>query len=74
MRKFGPKLPDHPSIGEACPGCNRPFAEGDYTTLVVIGPGDDIEARHKAREGSAYNAVSIEAHWGCVTGKLDNQD
>ena len=74
MRKFGPKLADHPSVGELCPACKQPFKEGDYTTLVTLGPGDDLEARIKARAGEPYNAIALEAHWGCATGKLDNQD
>ena len=74
MRKYGPKPPDHPSIGEACPGCNVPFKEGDYTTLVPIGPGDDLAARQLAREGRTYSAVSLEVHWGCATGKMDNAE
>lgn len=72
-RKFGPKQPNHPSIGEVCPACKVRFKEGDYTTLVVIGPGDDEEAQRKAKEGHAYNAVAIEAHWACVTGEYDDQ-
>ena len=71
QRKFGPKRADHPSVGEKCPGCNQSFKEGDFTTLVVIGPGDDPEAQRKHREGGWYNALAIEAHWACVTGEVD---
>lgn len=73
MIAYGPKLPGHPSIGELCPACRVAFKEGDYTTLVTLGPGDNIEARAKARAGEAYNAVAVEVHFGCATGKLDNQ-
>lgn len=66
MRKFGPKKADHPGVGELCPGCREPFKEGDYTTLVLIGPGNDPEERAKAEAGRAYNAVAIEAHWECA--------
>lgn len=45
LRKFGPKPKDHPSIGKPCPVCHRVFKEGDYTTLIPVGPGDDPEAR-----------------------------
>jgi hypothetical protein len=64
--KFGPKKADHPSVGEECPACHVAFAEGDYTTLVVLGPGDDPEARQRASEGRAYNAVAAEVHWDCA--------
>lgn len=68
-RRFGPKKADHPSVGEPCPACKQPFAVGDYTTLVVLGPGGDEEARERAREGRVYNAIAVEAHWACVTGR-----
>lgn len=68
MRPFGPKAADHPSVGEPCAACRHPFEPGDYTTLVSLGPGEDEEARQRAREGRAYNAVAVEAHWACVTG------
>lgn len=71
MRAFGPKAADHPSVGDVCPACNEPFKEGDYTTLVVLGPGHDPEEQQKAREGRAYNAVAAEVHWSCGTGEPD---
>lgn len=71
MRKFGPKSPAHPSIGEKCPACGVPFNAGDCTTLVAIGPGADPEARQAAREGRLYDAVAVEAHWAwaCAPGE-----
>jgi hypothetical protein len=68
-RKFGPKDADHPSVGKECPACHKPFEAGDYTTLVVLGPGGDEEARERAREGRPYNAVAAEVHWTCRTGQ-----
>ena len=67
-RKFGPKKADHPSIGEACPACDTPFKEGDFTTLIALGPGGSKEEQKKCREGSAYNAVAAEVHWDCAGG------
>lgn len=64
-KKFGPKQADHPSISEECPACKKPFKEGDYTTLLPIGPGDNEESRKRAAAGAAYNAVAIEVHWEC---------
>lgn len=69
-RPYGPKKADHPSIGNPCPACQVPFVEGDWTTLVPIGPGADPEAQAKARDGMSYNAVAIEAHWTCATGEV----
>ena len=65
MRKFGPKLAIHPSIGTPCPACQVPFIEGDYTTLALLGPGADKEARKRCADGRAYNAVAVEVHWEC---------
>lgn len=68
MRPFGPKKADHPSTGNQCPACNQPFLAGQFTTLVMLGPGDDLEAQERAREGRTYNAVAQEVHWTCATG------
>lgn len=69
-RMFGPKTAEHPSVGNPCPACQVPFKAGDYTTLVMLGPGDDDEAQERAREGRAYTAAAVEAHWTCVTGEV----
>lgn len=69
LRKFGPKKKDHPSIGRSCPACEEEFEAGDYTTLIALGPGDDPDARKKAREGRPYNAVAKGVHWACATGE-----
>lgn len=66
MRTFGPKKADHPSVGEPCPACHKPFAAGDMTALVPLGPGDDPEEQRRAREGRAYNAIAVEVHAGCA--------
>jgi len=71
LRKFGPKTADHPSIGEKCPACDVAFMAGDFTTLVMLGPGDDREARNRAIQGRPYNAVSIEVHFSCATGVVE---
>jgi hypothetical protein len=69
-RMFGPKSAEHPGVGRPCPACKVPFKAGDYTTLVMLGPGDDEKAQERARAGRAYNAVAVEAHWTCVTGEV----
>ena len=71
LRPFGPKSADHPSVGTDCPACHVPFAEGDYTTLVTLGPGSDPEEQQRATEGRPYNAVAVEVHWTCATGYSD---
>jgi len=66
MRAFGPRPADAPVV--ECYACKKPFSAGDYTVLIALGPGDDEEARDKARNGRAYNAVGIEIHYACATG------
>ena len=68
-RKFGPKATGHPSIGTLCPACHEPLTEGDYTTLVALGPGDSKESQEKARAGRSYSAVAVEVHLTCATGE-----
>lgn len=68
VRPFGPKSADHPSVGTPCPACHQEFAEGDFTCLIPIGPGDHEDSRRAAMAGKAYNAVALEIHWACVTG------
>ncbi len=65
-RVFGPKASDHPSVGQECPACHRIFVAGDWTTLVMLGPGDDLDERARARQGRAYNAVAVEIHADCA--------
>lgn len=69
LNKFGPKAPDHPTVGKECPACKEPFEAGDHTTLIALGPADDEEQRRKAREGRPYNALAVEVHWACATGE-----
>ncbi len=69
VRKFEPKADNHPTIGQPCPACDQPFKSGEYTTLLMLGPGDDSEARERARAGRPYTAVAMEVHWACVTGE-----
>lgn len=72
MRKFGPKSADHPGVGVECPACHVPFAAGDYTTLVTLGPGDDEEARERRDQGRVYNAIGLEIHWECSTQRAES--
>lgn len=71
QRCFGPMPADAPAIAmqEKCPACKIAFNEGDYTALVEIGPGDNPNEQQRAREGRVYNAVAIQAHYLCVTGR-----
>jgi len=63
---------DGPWKVKLCPGCDEHFKAGQYVTLVPIGPGADVEERIKAHEGRPYDAVSVPAHWACVTGESDS--
>lgn len=74
QQAFGPKRADHPGVGQPCPACKAPFAAGDYTTLVTLGPGDDDEARGRAVAGRAYNAVALEVHFACVVGREPTEE
>ena len=69
LQRFGPKMADHPSVGQPCPACRVAFLAGDYTALVMLGPGDDPEAQQRAREGRPYNAVAVEVHYACAGGE-----
>jgi hypothetical protein len=69
---MGPLAPDHPLAKDGqCQACNVPFQAGDWVTLIALGPGDDPEARAKARAGRPYNAVALPVHWACATGETD---
>lgn len=68
-RRFGPR-PENAPVGP-CPACHKPFVVGDYTTLIPLGPGDDPEQQERAAEGRVYNAVAVEVHWTCATGKRE---
>lgn len=67
-RRLGPKSADHHSVGKSCAACRVPFAAGDYTALVELGPGSDPDEQRACREGRAYNAVAVEVHYACFTG------
>jgi len=68
-RRFGPMKSDDALVGKPCPACNKPIAVGDYVALAPVGPGDDPEARERARTGRPYNAVALAVHYPCATGK-----
>jgi hypothetical protein len=73
MRKYGPlTAKDAIKKDVPCPACGKHFRQGDYITLVTIGPGDDEEEQEKCRQGRPYNAVCALVHWGCAGGKDEN--
>ena len=74
LSKFGPKEKNSPSIGKECPACSEKLIAGDYTTLIVLGPGDNKEEQAKAANGKSYNAVAAEVHWACATGEIINKE
>lgn len=74
QRAFGPKAPDHAGVGRPCPACQVPFAAGDYTTLVTLGPGDDDEARRRAVAGRVHKPVALEVHFACVVGREPTEE
>lgn len=70
LQKVGPKGKGSSSIGTECLACRKNFKEGDFTTLIPLGPGEDEEQRLKCREGRPYNAIGQEIHWVCATGEI----
>ncbi len=69
LRKMGPKEKSHPTIGKICPLCRKNFFEGDYSTMIPMGPGENPEERKRAANGDPYTAVALEVHWVCATGR-----
>jgi len=74
--KMGPLAQNHSLVvtteasrWQGCPACRKPFATGDFVTLVALGPGDDPAERARAREGRPYNSLAIPVHWACSTGE-----
>ena len=74
MRRYKNKPSDHLSIGQECKACGKPFREGDDTTYIPIGPGDDPKKQDYARRGIVYDPVSIEVHFSCATGERRNEE
>lgn len=68
-RIFGPRQADDDEWEDPCPACGLRFRAGDYTTLVVLGPGPDAESQQKCRDRRYYNARAIEVHRACATGE-----
>jgi len=65
-RPCGPKPANHPSVGRPCPICHEPFAAGDMTVLVPLGPHlDDPAEVCAARDGHAYTLEAVETHIAC---------
>lgn len=67
LRKFGPYKNE--TYGRICAACDEPFKNGDYSTLISLGPGDNSDEQRKCREKLPYNAVAKEVHWACATGE-----
>lgn len=67
---LGPKRADHPTVGCVCLACGQMFREGDYTTMIALGPGSDPQAKLAMLAGSNYIAQGLELHYTCVTGLL----
>lgn len=69
--KIGPKPADHPTVGYECPACHGLLEEGQFTTVLFVGPGGDPEARQACLDKKPFTPVALEFHWACVTGELD---
>lgn len=65
---FGPRSAAPTDTETRCAACDALFKEGDYTTIIPLGPGSDEENRRRCREGRVYNAVAVEVHYACAHG------
>ena len=61
----GPKPAHHPTVGALCLACGEPFAPGDVTAAVPLGPADRA-ARAALDRGEAYEALAAEVHRWCT--------
>ena len=53
-----------------CAACHQRFELGEAHTLVPLGPGNNPEARTKARAGARYESyAAVPVHWACATGQ-----
>lgn len=67
MRAFPPLADDHPLVaGHECAACGMPFKAGERTTVVPLGPGADVEAQARARDGRWYSCLGVIAHAACA--------
>jgi hypothetical protein len=66
-----PVTADHLKIAPdyTCAACHQPLKLGELHTLFPLGPGNNPEARAKARAGQHYESIAaVPVHWACVTG------
>jgi hypothetical protein len=78
-RKNGPvSLDDESSFliheEHVCPACLKEFKQGDYFTLIALGPGPCKVAQENCREGREYSAMCLPVHWPCATGFSGKDD
>jgi hypothetical protein len=53
-----------------CAACHEPFRIGDVHAMVPVGPGNNPEARARARAGLKADVSSaVPVHWACATGE-----
>jgi hypothetical protein len=71
LSKLGPKPIGHPTVGGTCLLCQELYEVNDYTTLLPLGPGGDVESRTLCRAGQPYEGIAVEVHWTCATGEPD---
>lgn len=67
---LGPKPADHPTVGAICLACGQPMREGDYTTMIALGPGRDVYQKVLCMDGKPYKAQGLELHFDCATGSV----
>ena len=72
--KLGPMQTNDPMLGKMCVACQKLFQVGDYTTLIVVGPGDNPDEQLKCREGFNYKVCAVEVHYACATGIVEETE
>lgn len=73
-RLFPPMAAGHPGYAEPCLACGSQLGNGEPLQLVVLGPGDDDEARAKHHAGRSYSAVAWTFHAACLGTSLPADD
>lgn len=70
IQRFGPaKALEEGKLPRRCTACGENIIEGEYSGLIPLGPGGDAEEREKANGTKNYNAICVEIHWACATGR-----
>lgn len=68
-RQLPPLAADHPLSTYDCVACGEQLGNGAPVTIIVLGPGPDLEDREKCARGGWISASGVTVHWACATGE-----